>query len=121
MVSFLGDGEKMSQVSQIILSLFILAGFYFLSKKVYAYRINRAYVFVIEDLKKQEAFDPITAVELPYANTNMVKNILQFKMKDFRPKAIERLIIRNFVGMTEMGRYYLKKGRNFKWTPELNI
>ncbi len=117
----MGDGQKMSQVSQIILSLFILAGFYFLSKKVYAYRINRAYVFVIEDLKKQAAFDPITAVELPYANTNMVKNILQFKMKDFRPKAIERLIIRNFVGMTEMGRYYLKKGRNFKWTPELNI
>jgi len=50
-----------------------------------------------------------------------MKTVLQMKMKDFRPKAIEHLMVHNIVGMTGNGHYYLKKGRDFKWTPELSI
>jgi len=111
----------MSDASQIIFAVGILAVFFLLSKKVYAYRINRACFAIIEDLKQQDALDSSTAVELPYAKANLIKTVLQMKMKDFRPKAIEHLMTHNIVGMTENGRYYLKKGRNFKWTPELNL
>lgn len=111
----------MSDASQIIFALGILAVFFLLTKKVYSYRINRACIAIIEDLKQQDALDSSTAVELPYAKANLIKTVLQMKMKDFRPKAIEHLMAHNIVGMTEMGRYYLKKGRNFKWTPELSI
>jgi hypothetical protein len=111
----------MSDASQIVFALGILAVFFLLSKKVYAYRINRACIAIIEDLKQQDALDSSTAVELPYAKSNLMKTVLQMKMKDFRPKAIEHLMTHNIVGMTGNGHYYLKKGRDFKWTPELSI
>ncbi len=99
----------MSQTSQIILSLLVLIGFYFLAKKIYDWRIKRALFMVIEDLRQKGAFDPNSAVDLPYAKTSITKTILQLKMRDFRPKAVEHLIIQHIVGMTEIGRYYLKK------------
>jgi len=64
---------------------------------------------VLEDLRKKGAFDQNAAVDLPYAKTSIAKTVLQLKMKDFRPKAIEHLILQHTVGMTETGRYYLKK------------
>ncbi len=107
----------MSQTSQIILSLLVLVGFYFLAKKIYDWRINRALFMVIEDLRQKGAFDPNSAVELPYDKTSIAKTILQFKMRDFRPKAIEHLIIQHIVGMTEIGRYYLKKEKTLEKSP----
>ena len=64
---------------------------------------------VLEDLRQKGAFNPNSAVDLPYAKTSIAKTILKLKMKDFRPKAIEHLLIQHVVGITEIGRYYLKK------------
>ncbi len=111
------DDMDMSQTNQIILSLLVLIGFYFLAKKIYDWRIKRALFMVIEDLKQKGAFDPNSAVDLLYAKTSITKTILQLKMKDFRPKAVEHLIIQHIVGMTEIGRYYLKKEKTIEKSP----
>ncbi|MEE8415949.1 MAG: hypothetical protein V3S05_06735, partial [Desulfobacterales bacterium] len=89
----------------------------FLAKKIYDWRIKRALFMVIEDLKQKGAFDPNSAVDLLYAKTSITKTILQLKMKDFRPKAVEHLIIQHIVGMTEIDRYYLKKEKTIEKSP----
>jgi hypothetical protein len=77
---------------------------FILTRKVNALRIKRAYGFIIEDLESKEAFDPSSAVGLPYARASMFR----MGMRDFRPKALEYMILGNFIGMTEGGKYYLK-------------
>jgi len=94
----------MSETSQIILLIFLLIIVYVLTRKVHTWRIKRAYIYIIKDLEQQGAINPTSAIELPYAKIG----VFRFAMRDFRPKAIEYLIVSNIVGMTESGRYYLK-------------
>lgn len=94
----------MSETSRIILLICLLIIVYVLTRKVHTWRIKRAYIYIIKDLEQQGAVDPSSAIELPYAKMG----VFRFGMRDFRPKAIEYLIISNIIGMTESGRYYLK-------------
>lgn len=94
----------MSETGRIILLIFILVIVYILTRKVHAWKIKRAYIYIIKDLEQQEAVDPSSAVELPYAKIG----VFRFGMRDYRPKAIEYLIVSNIIGRTENGRYYLK-------------
>ncbi|MBW2004547.1 MAG: hypothetical protein JRI72_08010 [Deltaproteobacteria bacterium] len=94
----------MSETSQIILLICLLVIVFALTRKVHAWRIKQAYIHVIKDLEQQRAFDPSSAIELLYAKIG----VFRFGMRDYRPKAVEYLIVSNIVGMTESGRYYLK-------------
>ena len=94
----------MSDTGRIILLIFILVIVYILTRKVHAWKIKRAYIYIIKDLEQQEAVDPSSAVELPYAKIG----VFRFGMRDYRPKAVEYLIVSNIIGRTESGRYYLK-------------
>ncbi len=95
---------QMSETGQIILLVCVLVMVFFLTRKIQAWRMKRAYVFVIEDLKSAKALDPDSAVVLPYARTSMFR----FGTRDYRPKAIQYLMMGNILGMTEDGRYFLK-------------
>jgi hypothetical protein len=57
----------------------------------------------VQNLERQEAFDPGSAVELPYAKANYFR----IGLRDYRPKALESLIRGAIVGRTEDGKYYL--------------
>ena len=94
----------MSETGQIILALCILILLIALARRINAWRIKRAYAFIIKDLEQKGAVDPSSAVALPYAEMGM------FRMgtRDFRPKALEHLIIGDVVGKTDSGNYYLK-------------
>jgi len=94
----------MSETSQIILLIFLLVIVFALTRKVHAWRIKQTYIHVIKDLEQQRAFDPSSAIELLYAKIG----VFRFGMRDYRPKAIEYLVVNNIIGMTESGRYYLK-------------
>ncbi len=93
----------MSDTLQITIGLIALAGVYFLSRKVHVWRMQRAYKAVLSDLEKKKAFDPASAITLPYARPGF------FRMgtRDYRPKAVEYLIQTGVAGMTENGEYYL--------------
>lgn len=94
----------MSETTKIILGICLLIVVYALTRKYHVWRISRAYTFIIEDLKKKGAVDPSTAVELPY--TKQV--LFRFGTRDYRPKAVEHLLLSNIIGMTEKGDYYLQ-------------
>ncbi len=98
----------MSDTVQIIVGVFLLAGVYLLTRRVHLWRMRRAYFTVLEDLKKQDAQDPSSAVSLPYVKTP----ILRAGMRDFRPKAVEFMVSTGIIAVTEEGKYYLtEKGR----------
>lgn len=93
----------MSETVEIILSLLILCGAILLARYFHAWKIKRAYHTVVDDLKRQGAMNPETAVDLPYAK----RPLLKFGLRDHRPIALRGLISENVVGRTNDGRYYI--------------
>jgi hypothetical protein len=81
----------MSENTELIIGIGVLILVFVLSRKFHAWKINRAYIFIIEDLKAQGAFDSASAVDLSYARNAMF-----------------RLISNNIVGTTTDDHYYLK-------------
>lgn len=95
---------NMSETIQIILGILFLTGVYILSRFGVVWRVRRASGFIIQDLERRGAFDPASAVDLPYAKANYFR----VGIRDFRPKALESLIQNGIIGKTESGGYYLK-------------
>jgi hypothetical protein len=95
----------MSEFNQIIIAICLLIAVYMLTRKVNAWRIKRAYMSIVKDLQKREAFDESSAVALPYAS----RSIFRVGVRDFRPKALQFLVASDIVGVTQAGKYYLKK------------
>jgi hypothetical protein len=97
----------MSETVEIILSLLILGGAIFLARYFHAWKIKQAYQTIVDDLKRQGAMNPETAINLPYAK----RQLLKFGLRDHRPIALRGLISENVVGRTDDGRYYIKDRR----------
>jgi hypothetical protein len=95
----------MAETAQIIIGVLVLIGVYMLTRRVNAWRIKRAFVVIIKDLERQNAFDASSAVNLPYAKAAFFR----LGIRDFRPKALEYLVSGEIVGVTEGGQYYLKR------------
>ncbi|MGD2185955.1 MAG: hypothetical protein PVI71_07505 [Desulfobacterales bacterium] len=93
----------MSETTELIIGIGVLILVVALTRKFHAWRFKRAYIFIIDDLKKKGAYSAYSAVELPYAK----KNPLQMGIRQHRPQALDHLIMENIVGKTEDGRYYL--------------
>ena len=93
----------MSETSQLIIGICVLIVVFVLSRRFHAWRIKRAYIFIIEDLKKHGAFDTASAVDLSYARNAMFK----IGYRDHRPTALKHLISNNVVGVTADDYYYL--------------
>ena len=95
----------MSEFNQIITAICVLIVVYMLTRKVNTWRIKRAYMSIVKDLQKREAFEESSAIALPYAS----QSIFRVGVRDFRPKALQFLIASDIVGVTQAGKYYLKK------------
>ena len=93
----------MSETVQIIMGICILLVVIALTRSYHGWKIKQAYLRVIEDLKTRGAFDPESAVDLPYGR----RNILKIGMKDHRPTALKSLVLDKIVGISADGRYYL--------------
>ena len=94
----------MSDTGELIIGICVLLGVIVLTRKYHAWRVKRAMIFIVNDLKSQNAFTPESAIDLPYARRNVVK----LGMRDHRPIAMDHLAFDNIVGVTEEGKYYLK-------------
>ncbi len=93
----------MNETVEIIVGVGVLVAVYILTRHFHSWRYSRTYVLIINDLKKKGAVNPASAVELPYAK----KSMLRIGTRDYRPKALEHLAMKQIVGMTDSGRYYL--------------
>ena len=97
----------MGETGEIITGILVLGAAVLLTRQFHAWKIKRAYLTIIEDLKSQGARTPETAVHLPYAR----RSPLKFGVRDHRPTAMKGLVAENFVGITEDGRYYILDSR----------
>ena len=95
----------MSETGQIVFGILLLVGVYILTQMVVGYRIKRAARGIVRDLDLRKAYNPESAIELPYAKTN----IFRIGLRDFRPKAVNALTQGGILGQTAAGRYFLKK------------
>jgi hypothetical protein len=95
----------MSETAQIIFGILLLVGVYILTQMVVGYRIKRAARGVVRDLDFKKAYSPESAIELPYAKTN----IFRIGLRDFRPRAVSALVQGGIIAQTAAGRYFLKK------------
>jgi len=93
----------MGETTEVVIGILILVIVLLLTRQFHAWKIKRAYLTIIEDLKSQGAHNPETAVALPYAR----RSPLKFGVRDHRPTAMKGLIAEHVVGMTEDGRYYI--------------
>lgn len=93
----------MSETVQIIMGIGILLIVIILTRRFHVWKIKKAYLFIIEDLKTKGAFDVKSAVDLPYGRRNM----LRIGLKDHRPTALKSLVMDKIVGISEDGKYYL--------------
>jgi hypothetical protein len=93
----------MSDKMELFLGLIVLLGVIFLTRKYHAWRIQRAYRLIVDDLRASNALTPETAVDLPYAG----KNLLRIGLRDHRKMALNHLVLEQVVGQTDDSRYYL--------------
>ena len=93
----------MSDKIELILGIGGLIIVIILTRRYHAWRFKRAYLFIINDLKKKGAYSAHSAVNLPYAE----KNILRMGLRQHHPQVLEQLILENIVARTEDRRYYL--------------
>ena len=101
----------MTEDLKLIIVMLILIIVYAFSRKFHAWKIKRALIFVIQDLKEKGAFTREDAVELPYAR----QSIFRVGMRDYRPKALEYLVRVEVVGKTPQGKYFLLKAPERDW------
>jgi hypothetical protein len=102
----------MSETAQIIIGIILLIAVYLFTQMVVGFRIKRAARGVVRDLDFKKAYSPESAIELPYAKSNLFR----IGLRDFRPKAVSALVQGGVLGQTAAGRYFLKKR-----PPELNF
>jgi hypothetical protein len=95
----------MSETAQIVIGILLLVGVYVLTQAVVGYRIKRAALGIVRDLDLKKAYNPESAIELPYAKANLFR----IGVRDFRPKAVAALVQGGVLAQTADGRYYLTK------------
>ena len=95
----------MSDTTELILGIAVLIVIIILTRRYHAWRIKRAYIFIIDDLKNKGAYSDNSAVDLPYAK----RNLLKMGLRQHHPQALDHLIMENIVGKTEDGRYFIVK------------
>ena len=95
----------MSETVQIIIGILLLVGVYILTQVVVGYRIKRSARGVVRDLDFKKAYNPESAIELPYAKSNLFR----IGLRDFRPKAVDALVQGGIIDRTAAGHYFLAK------------
>ncbi|MBI5572074.1 MAG: hypothetical protein HY914_19175 [Desulfomonile tiedjei] len=94
----------MSEPVQIVVGLICLLGVFALTRYLVGWQVKRATGFIIRDLESQNAVDPFTAVELPYAK----QSPLRIGMRNYHAKALDYMVSEGVVGKTGGGKYYLQ-------------
>jgi len=94
----------MPETIELIIGIAALLAIISLTRRFHAWRIQRAYRVIIDDLRTQDAFDPESAVTLPYARRSVAK----MGIRDHLPLALDHLVFDDIVGRLDDDRCYLK-------------
>ena len=91
--------ESMQIIFAIVIMLIVLA----LALLGVGWWMNRVCLKIIQELKNKGAVNATAAVTLPYAKTAFFR----IGLRDYRPKALEALLINEVVNRTDNDQYYL--------------
>ena len=83
---------------------------YLVSRSIAARKLQKVSEFIIKELESQQAFDPVTAVELPYSKPSLIR----LGMRDYNYKALEYMLNEQVIVKTAQGKYFLKGSRKLK-------
>lgn len=95
----------MPESMQIIISIIIVLLVYILTMIATGWWTRRIALRIIKELDDKGAINATTAINLPYAKTSFFR----FGYRDYRPKALESLVMSEVVIKTLNGQYYLNK------------
>lgn len=87
-----------------IISFSIMLAVLIISEKVRVNRVEVAVCQIVQELNKEEAYDPFTAVELPLVKDGFSR----VGYRNFRCNAVEILSQQHIVKRTGTGKLYLK-------------
>jgi hypothetical protein len=94
----------MSPNVKTLFMVFLLIVAFIIANIIAGRRMKKAADFIIRDLKEKKAFDPASAVVLPYSKGTL----FHIGLKDYRPGALQQLVKYEVVRPLEGGRYYLR-------------
>jgi hypothetical protein len=94
----------MSQTAKTWLMVLIAIAAFILANIIAGRRMKKAADFIIRDLKEKKAFDPASAVVLPYSKGT----VFRIGLKDYRRGALQQLVKYDVVRLLEGDRYYLR-------------
>ena len=94
----------MSEYTKTWLMVLITIAAFILANIVAGRRMKKAADFIIGDLKEKKAFDPASAVALPYSKGTAFR----IGLKDYRPAALKQLVKYEVIRQLEGDRYYLR-------------
>ena len=95
----------MQESMQIIIGIFAVLVVYLLAMLGTGWWTKQVCLAIMKELEERGAVNAKTAVNLPYDKINYFK----VGYRDYRPKALEMLILSEVVCKTFHGRYYLNK------------
>jgi hypothetical protein len=95
----------MPEAIKTVAMFIVLLGVLILVLRIAGWKIKKAADAIITDLKKQGAFDPASAVPLPYSKASS----FHIGLRDYRPKALELLVKQDIVRALAESKYYLRE------------
>jgi hypothetical protein len=107
----------MPESMQIIIGIFAVLVVYLLAMLGTGWWTKQMCLNIIRELEDKGAVNATTAVDLPYDKVNYFK----IGYRDYRPKALEMLILSEVVCKTFQGRYYLNKEKAAEMKNKANV
>lgn len=95
----------MPESVQIIISVIIVVLVYILTLMATGWWTKRVSLRIIKELESKGAVNASTAISLPYAKSKL----FNLGYRDYRPKALEALVMHGVVCKTFNDQYYLDK------------
>jgi hypothetical protein len=102
----------MSETMKTLLMLLITLGAFIFALRLAGWRMKKACDFIIRDLKEKKAFDPASAVELPYCKDSL----FHVGLRNYRPRALNTLVKHDVIREVADGRYFLREGHKLTGT-----
>lgn len=107
----------MPESAQIIIGIFAIVIVYLLAMLGTGWWTKQVCLAMMKELEDRGALNAATAVELPYDKINYFK----VGYRDYRPKALEMLILSEVVCKTFDGRYYVNKEKAAEMKNKANV
>lgn len=94
----------------LFICIIILVTAFALAQFGVVWKTKRACLAIIRDLQDRNAYDSESAAALPYVQR---KGLLHFGVRDYKPQALQHLVLKEIICVTDDGRCYLGENAQY--------